>query len=137
MANNVTFTDNSIQVKAAIDSACEAFLNEAAGELEAAIKRNSRVDTGQTRGSYEYQVDMGAKEAVIGSNYENAIWEEFGTGQYALNGDGRKTPWVYEDAKGNRHFTHGKTPNRPMYNAFASERSKIIQMAEEQFKGLN
>lgn len=137
MANNITFTDNSIQVKAAIDAACEAFLNEAAGELEAAIKRNSRVDTGQTRGSYEYQVDMGAKEAVIGSNYENAIWEEFGTGEYALEGNGRKGGWVYEDTKGVKHFTRGKSPNRPMYNAFASEKSKIIQMAEEQLKGLN
>ena len=24
---------------------------------------------------------------------ENAIWEEFGTGEYALNGDGRKGKW--------------------------------------------
>lgn len=34
-----------------------------------------------------------AEEAVVGSYPENTIREEFGTGQYTLNGDGRTTPW--------------------------------------------
>lgn len=35
---------------------------------------------------------------------------EFGTGLFAVNGDGRKTPWAYQDAKGNFHYTHGQQP---------------------------
>ena len=41
----IQFTDNSAQVKAALDGAIVAYLYEAAGELEAQTKRNTRVDT--------------------------------------------------------------------------------------------
>lgn len=133
MADSVKFENNSIKVKAALDGAVMAFLHEAAGEVAAATQRNSRVDTGQTKGSYEYIAEMTADggEARIGSGMENAIWEEFGTGEYALNGDGRKGGWRYVDAKGEGHFTRGKTPNRPLFNAYTSLRSKIINRAEK------
>lgn len=133
---SVEFEDNRIEVKDMLESAAIAFLNEAAGEVQSAAQRNSRVKTGQTRGSYEYQVDEGSLEAEIGSGLENAIWEEFGTGEYALNGDGRKGGWTYRDEKGEYHHTYGKSPNRPLYNAFVATRDKIIKMAEEKFKGM-
>lgn len=133
---SVEFEDYSVEVRDAMESAAIAFLNEAAGELQARTRRNSRVDTGQTKGSYDYNVDDGDLKAIIGSNLENAIWEEFGTGEYALHGDGRKGGWFYEDERGVGHFTHGKTPNRPLHNAFTTLKSKIIRMAEEKFKGV-
>lgn len=133
---SVEFEDNRIEVKGILQDAAVAFLNEAAGEVKSQAQRNSRVRTGNTRGSYEYGVDEGDLQAEIGSNFENAIWEEFGTGEYALNGDGRKGGWAYKDEKGEYHFTKGKKPNRPLYNAFTALRSKIIKMAEEQFKGV-
>lgn len=133
---SVEFTDNRIEVKDVLESAAIAFLNEAAGEVQSAAQRNSRVKTGQTRGSYEYQVDESGLEAEIGSGLENAIWEEFGTGEYALNGDGRKGGWIYQDEKGEYRHTFGKTPNKPLYNAFVATRDKIIKMAEEKFKGV-
>lgn len=132
----VEFEDYSIQCKNVLKDAGVAFLNEAAGEIQSATARNSRRRTGETAGSYEYQVDEGALEAQIGSNMENAIWEEYGTGEYALHGDGRKGGWFYQDEKGVGHFTHGKTPNRPLYNAFQSLQSKIARMAEEKFGGI-
>ena len=46
---------------------------------------------GQTKSSWDRKVLE--NEGVVGSSSENAIWEEFGTGDYAVNGDGRKTPW--------------------------------------------
>jgi hypothetical protein len=82
----VEFIDNRIAIKNMISDTAVAFLNEAAGEVQSQAQRNSRVKTGQTRGSYEYQVDESGLEAEIGSGLENAIWEEFGTGEYALNG---------------------------------------------------
>lgn len=121
------FEDNRVQVKEALESAGIAFLYEAGGELQARTRRNSRVDTGQTKGSYEYVVDESKGECQIGSNLENAIWEEFGTGEYALHGDGRKGGWFYEDAKGVGHFTHGKTPNRPLNDAFLTLKNKLIE----------
>lgn len=123
----IEFTDNSAQVKAILSDGVEAFLYESGGELQAQTMRNSRVDTGQTRGSYQYKVSEGASESTVhvGSNLQNAIWEEYGTGEYALHGDGRKGGWFYKDARGQGHFTKGKRPNRPLYNAFNSLREKL------------
>lgn len=75
---SVQFKDNSMQVKAALDDAIIAFLHEAAGELQSQVQRNTRVDTGQLKNSWEYKIDEGKGEATVGSGLENAIWEEFG-----------------------------------------------------------
>ena len=133
---SVEFEDNRIEVKGVLEDAAIAFLHEAAGEVQAQAQRNARAKTGQTRGSYEYQVDEGNLEAEIGSGLENAIWEEFGTGEYALNGDGRKGGWTYRDEKGDYHHTYGKTPNRTLFNAFSALKDKITKIAEDKFKGV-
>lgn len=133
---DVEFKDFSIQCKEALNDKTIAWLYEAAGEVQAKTIRNSRVDTGQTKASYTYNVDEGKGVATIGSPLENAIWEEFGTGQYALNGDGRKTPWVYTDRKGQTHLTHGKKPNRPLFNAFTSLQTKLVKRLEDILKGM-
>ena len=130
----VEFQDNRIGVKAAISGAVTAFLHEACGELEAQTKRNSKVKTGQTKGSYGYVVDETELTGYVGSNYDNAIWEEFGTGEYALNGDGRKGGWRYVDAEGKGHFTYGKRPRRPLFKAFTDLMEKIIAKAEQIMK---
>lgn len=131
---SVEFTDNSAQVMAALDAATEAYLYEAGGELEAQVKRNTRVGSGQLKNSWKYNVDMSAKQTQVGSPLENAIWEELGTGEYALNGDGRKGGWSYKDDKGNWHHTCGKTPHRAFHRAFTSLKSALIRRAEEILK---
>lgn len=131
---SVEFQDFSIKVKAELESAVEQFLEEVGGELEAQVKRNqTRVDTGQTKGSWTHVVK--GKEVTIGNPLENAIWEEFGTGEYALKG-GRKGGWIYKDKKtGEFHRTKGKTPLRPLHNAFKSNKEKIKRRAEQVLKG--
>ena len=80
---SVEFTDNTAKIKAALSEGVIGFLHEAGGEIQAQTQRNSRVDTGQTKGSYKYMVDEGKDESTVavGSDLENAIWEEFGTGE--------------------------------------------------------
>lgn len=134
---SVEFRDNSVAVKTALKEAGIAWLHEACGELVSQTARNSRVRTGKTKGSYEYAVDEATMEGYVGSNYENAIWEEFGTGEYALNGDGRKGGWFYKDASGEGHFTHGKRPNRPLFNAFASFKTKLIIIAKKHYSEID
>lgn len=135
---SVEFTDNSMKVKEAFKNGVSSFLYEAGGELQAKTMRNSRVDTGKTKGSYEYKVvdENNTGTVYVGSNYENAIWEELGTGEYALNGDGRKdVPWVYKSAKNGKFYqTSGKKPNRPMYNAFNSLRTTLTKRLEQVLK---
>lgn len=150
---SVEFTDNTMQVKEQITSAINSFLYEAGGELQAQIIRNSRTDSGQTKGSYQYTVETGTNEATVyvGSNLENAIWEEYGTGEYALNGDGRKGGWYIPEGKltakakakmkkvyGKNgqvfYYTKGKQPNRPMFKAFSSLKDKLINRCQEVLK---
>ena len=75
---SVEFQDFTIKVTEAMEDAALQFLEEAAVEIQSAAQRNSRVASGQLKGSWDYNIDAGAKEAKIGSPLENAIWEEFG-----------------------------------------------------------
>ena len=133
---DVEFHDFSIEVMNVMDDKINAVLEECAGELESAAKRNTRVDTSQTKNNWRHYVDDAKHEATIGNPLENAIWEEFGTGEHALKGNGRKGGWYYVDEKGEGHFTHGKKPSRAFYHAFTSLKNAIINRIQEALKGM-
>lgn len=136
---DVEFKDFSVEVKNAMNSKITAVLEEVSGELVSATQRNSRVRSGKTKGSFRHEVSKtsGGYESQIGSDYQNAIWEEFGTGEYAINGNGRKGGWWYKDAKtGKWYFTHGKTPSRAFWNAFMAKKDKIINRIQKALGGL-
>lgn len=130
----VQFKDFSLKCKEALGNAIEAWLYEVGGEVQARAQRNSRVDTGQLKNSWDYKVNEANQEVTVGSPLENAIWEEFGTGEYALAGDGRKGGWVYVDRHGHGHFTHGKTPNRTLFRAYDPIKPTIKKMLEDKIK---
>lgn len=132
----IKFEDNRVKVEEAIRDGVIAFLYEAIGELQSQVMRNTRVKTGQTKGSWEYTVDEDKLEAMVGSALENAIWEEFGTGEYALKGNGRKGGWFYVDEDGKGHFTYGKKPTRALHNAFVRLKPSIMVQLEKVLKGL-
>ena len=154
---DVNFQDNHIQVIKAIGDAINAFLEESAGELESQAMRNTRVDMGQTKGAWGHMVDESKHEAVVGNTLENAIWEEFGTGEYALKGDGRKGAWyvpvdkvvgkkkpsyngkvviVYGKNKMKYYKTNGKRPSKAFTKAKQTCQPKIIQAAKNKFGGI-
>ena len=145
---DVEFQDYTIEVKNVMDDRLNAVLAECAGEVVSQTQRNSRVDTGKTKNSFRYKVNSRKHEAVIGSSYQNAIWEEFGTGEHALNHDGRKGGWVYATDKpgffgkivgkkpSNYVFTYGKKPTRAFWNAYISLKDKIINRIQEALKGM-
>ena len=133
---SIEFRDYSRIVLQKIHETGEAFLEEVGGELEAQTKRNTKVDTGKTKGSWEHVVDEQKMEVQVGSRYKNALWEEFGTGIYALNGDGRKTKWVYRTEDGKFHTTVGKKPRRALFRAYQSKKNEIIREARRRFKEL-
>lgn len=133
---SIKFENHAKNCKDAINQAGLNFLEEAGGEVESQTKKNCKVVTGKTKGSFSHIVDEDSMTCAVGSNYENAIWEEFGTGIYAVEGDGRQTPWIWTDDKGQKHLTHGKKPRRMLFNAFNSLRSTIQSYAEEKFGGI-
>jgi hypothetical protein len=134
---SVTFKDFSINVIATMNDTASAVLEEVAGEVESQVKRNTAVDTGQTKNSWTHKVESSKDQhtATVGSPLQNAIWEELGTGEYALNGDGRKGGWAYKDEEGNWHFTHGKHPRRPLHKAYTTLKNKMIKHMQDIFKG--
>lgn len=135
--SDIKFEDNRIEIENTISEKVISFLIEASDEVCSQTKRNSRVKTGQTKGSWTTAVDEDELTAVVGSPLENAIWEEMGTGEYALNSDGRKDGWYYVDEMGNGHFTHGKKPNRPLFNAFNNLKNKIQKQLQQVIGKLN
>ena len=133
---SVEFHDFSRIVLQKIQETGEVFLEEVGGELESQVKQNTKVDTGKTKGSWEHVVNADKMEVQVGSRYKNALWEELGTGIYALNGDGRKTKWVYRTEDGKYHTTVGKKPRRALYRAYESKKNAIIREAKRRFKEL-
>ena len=98
MAGNVEFHDYSMEVKAELDATTIAWLHTWAPEVAAQAARNCQMDgrMGQElRGSYDSDVDESTGVGQAGSPMEAAYWEEFGTGEYAAKGDGRKGWWIY------------------------------------------
>ena len=133
---DVKFEDNTIKVHGAIEKKINVVLEECASSLERKVKRRSKVDTGQTKGAWSHYVDADKHEAVVGNPLENAIWEEFGTGEYADGGNGRKGGWSYKDEKGKWHHTYGKKPKRTLFNTFKGAKNAIINHIQESFKEL-
>lgn len=135
---SVEFEDNTAKVIEALAGGLSAAMYEIGGAIQKQVQDNSRVDTGATKGSYDYKVieSTGKAEVQVGSDMENAIWEEFGTGEYALHGDGRKGGWSYVDEKGEGHHTYGKTPNQPLTKAFQTMEPKIEKRLKTVLKKL-
>lgn len=109
--------DHSPEVLAAMKSQVLLGLASVGQEAEGYAKSNCPVDTGRLRNSITNQVVESEMATYIGTNVEYAPYVEFGTGKYAENGQGRKTPWVYKDEKGNWHRTSGMKPSHFLRNA--------------------
>lgn len=78
-------------------------LERAGAVIEGPAKENCAVDTGRLRGSITVEVveeSPTRMSVAVGTNLDYAADVEYGTGKYAENGQGRKTPWVYKDPTG-------------------------------------
>lgn len=165
MATTVITHDFSHQVRRALQEHIEIALTTAANEMTSQVKRETRPSDywpKDVRGSWSYIVDRDKREAVVGSPLVQAFWEELGTGEYAVYGNGRKGWWVYvegnttptrsfealtkEEAERraaylqeqglDAHISNGTPPNRPMLKAFDSHRDSIVAIIESELKRL-
>lgn len=134
---SVKFIDNSIHVKGVLKDTGISFLYEAISELEEQTMKNTKVNTGKTKASVMTYISKGKGIAYVGSNYKNFIWEELGTGEFAANGDGRKSPWRYQDPITEKWYTTtGKKPRHMLLNAFKSKKKVIRERAKSLFGGM-
>lgn len=133
----IVFEDFTDKVTDEIEQTILNWLEEASSELASEAATRTRRGTGETADKWTNLVDVGKMEAYVGNPLENAIWEEFGTGEYAYNGDGRKGGWVYYDnSKGKYYHTYGKTPTRALHNSFVNLEEPLKNHLKEQLRSM-
>lgn len=120
----VEFTDNSDEIKDKIKGAILRGLEKVGMLAEKYAKQFCPVDTGNLRNSITYKVAEDEEAVYIGTNSKYGAYVELGTGEYYPGG--RPTPWVYQDAKGNWHYTRGSKA-QPFLKPAASDYMDVYQ----------
>lgn len=113
-------------------AAIEKALTKSALVVQRDAIKNAPVDTSMLRQSISFNVDAASQKATVGTNLEYAPYVEFGTGIFAAEGNGRQTPWSYQDAKGIWHHTIGQKPQPFLYPALVSNRERISQIFKDE-----
>ena len=136
MASGFKFTDNSKKVKGQMDDAMFRALESAALIVEASAKALAPVgDSGELRDKIDHNVKDGANgpEAKIGSPLDYAMYVEYGTGEFAENGAGRKGGWSYQTPDGEWHHTDGMKPQPFLRPAFRENKANIENVIGQKF----
>ena len=97
--------------------------------VEAEAKDRCPYDDGQLKQSITSVVDNNI--GAVGTNVEYAPYVHQGTGIYAVNGDGRQTPWSYKDLEGNWHYTQGQKPQPFLSQALKNKKEEILELVKE------
>ena len=114
------------------DQQMEQALNKACILVENQAKENCPVDTGELRMSITHYVE--GDTGVVGTHKQYAPYVEYGTGLFAREGNGRQTPWSYQDAKGEWHSTKGQKPQPFLEPALLDKQKEIIKIFDEAIK---
>lgn len=98
--------------------------------VESQAKQNCPVDIGILRASITSETEVTAREIVgrVGTNEEYGPYVHNGTGIYAKDGNGRKTPWGYTVRAGKHkgfHWTQGQRPQPFLENAKLEKKSAV------------
>lgn len=98
--------------------------------VESQAKQNCPVDIGILRASITSETEVTASEIVgrVGTNEEYGPYVHNGTGIYAKDGNGRKTPWGYTVRAGRHkgfHWTQGQRPQPFLENAKLEKKSAV------------
>ena len=129
----IDITDNSGLVREEFQAAVLRALEKCGLTAEGYAKMLCPVDTGNLRNSITHQVVANEDAVYIGTNSEYAAYVELGTGKYYPGG--RPTPWVYQDAKGNWHLTHGQRAQPYIKPAVAGHVAQYKGIIEGELKG--
>ena len=133
------FTDNTQKILEEFERKERKFAEQAGSFLEAQAKKNiaeftydgknrpGYVDTGLARKTITHTYTVSENETVIyvGNNVKYMIWLEIGSGIYASDGKGRKSPWYYTDRKGNTYQTRGIRPSHSLQRAITDNISTL------------
>ena len=128
----IDVVNNSAQGGEAFRAARLRALERCGMEAEGYAKDLAPVDTGRGRNSISHKVDESEPAAYIGTNLDYMIYQELGTGIYAEGG--RPTPWVYQDANGNWHWTRGNRAHPFLKPAVADHPQTYRNIIEDELQ---
>lgn len=120
-----------------MDDAMFQALESAALIVEASAKALAPVgDSGELRDKIDHNVvdTSNGPAAKIGSPLDYAMYVEYGTGEFAENGAGRKGGWSYQTPDGKWHHTNGMAPKPFLRPAFRRNKAKIQEIVGKEFK---
>lgn len=134
----ITLEDHSAEVYKELEAACQRALEKcglvAEGYAKKLVNSPGKFGTGALRNSITHTVtNSGERAAYVGTNSEYGVYVECGTGIYYPGG--RQTPWVYQDAKGNWHLTHGQRAKPYIKPAVADHAAQYTKIIEQELKG--
>lgn len=137
MATSWKFTDNSAAVKKQLLQVSQSAMEAACLIVEGAAKANAPVGTsGELRDKIDHRITKsgGIITGQIGSPTDYAIYVEYGTGEFAENGAGRKGGWSYQTPDGEWHHTDGMQPQPFLRPAFRENKKNIENVIGREFK---
>ena len=136
----VELKDYTDKIFSSFDKKVNAFLLEVKDSVSSQAFLNSPVDTAGLSRSFimDSFIDKNEKTAYIGSNLKYSIYQEFGTGEYALEGNGRKGGWIYKSNKDGKFYkTYEVKPQRVLYRALLAKKPLIANQAKKVLETVN
>lgn len=135
--DNFTFEDNSKQVKQQFHDVSEDAMLAALLLIEGQAKALAAVASGEMRDKIDHKITSDSASRLmgqVGSPNEHAIYVEFGTGEFAENGAGRKGGWSYQAPDGTWYHTKGQKPQPFLRPAFRQTKKQVEQIFGTKFK---
>lgn len=111
----------------AIEADVKRIVVETANLLKAEAVARAPEDTGDLKRSIEVDILNDGLTAIVTVGVHYAIYVEFGTGIYAVKGNGRKTPWSYYSNKLDQWVTTRGMQAQPFW-------FPAIEIAQDYFK---
>lgn len=151
MADFEIVTKSNIQtVLQALGKQADAALEDIGLRAEGYAKMKTPVGTPESTGIVGY-VSNGLRKSIthkvvrgdvfIGTNLKAPggapypLYVEMGTGIYATDGQGRKSPWVWRDKNGKYHWTRGMRPRHMFRDAIADHKEEYKKTVIKYLKG--
>lgn len=133
-----SYTSNVSQAQKKIAKGIDDGKTTAAAFILEEIKKNllkqKANDTGALIDSYSVKTIENGFE--VGSDVDYSAYVEFGTGIYAEDGSGVKTPWAFKDSRGDWYTTSGMKPRPHIRPAFEDNISQIEKLLAEEIKDI-
>lgn len=101
------------------------------------LTKNGSVDTGRLRSSIAIEPYQEGMTIRVGSSVKYAPYVEYGTGKFAENGSGRKTPWAYKNRNGQVIWTQGQKPKPYLRPAAEADRREYINDMKQILRKIN